>query len=53
LRIDHLLLSPELAARLADAHVDAKVRGWAKTSDHAPVWVELKDKRSARTSTSL
>ncbi|OJU24962.1 MAG: exodeoxyribonuclease III [Nitrobacter sp. 62-13] len=53
LRIDHLLLSPELATKLADAHVDAKVRGWAKTSDHAPVWVELKDKRSARTSTSL
>jgi exodeoxyribonuclease-3 len=49
LRIDHLLLSPELATKLADAHVDAKVRGWEKTSDHAPVWVELKDKRSART----
>jgi exodeoxyribonuclease-3 len=53
LRIDHLLLSPELATKLADAQVNAKVRGWEKTSDHAPVWVELKDKRSARTSTSL
>ena len=49
LRIDHLLLSPELAARLADAQVDADVRGWEKTSDHAPVWVELGEKRGART----
>jgi exodeoxyribonuclease-3 len=37
LRIDHLLLSPVLATKLADAQVDAKVRGWEKTSDHAPV----------------
>lgn len=44
LRIDHLLLSPQLAARLVDAKVDAHVRGWEKTSDHAPVWVELADK---------
>jgi exodeoxyribonuclease-3 len=49
LRIDHLLLSPELAARLADAQVDAGVRGWEKTSDHAPVWIELGEKRAART----
>ena len=41
LRIDHLLLSPALAGRLADAQVDAHVRGWDKTSDHAPVWIEL------------
>jgi exodeoxyribonuclease-3 len=48
LRIDHLLLSPPLAARLVDAEVDSKVRGWEKTSDHAPVWVELKDSGQAR-----
>lgn len=41
LRIDHLLLSPALANRLVDAQVDKHVRGWEKTSDHAPVWVEL------------
>ena len=41
LRIDHFLLSPPLAKRLADAQVDVEVRGWEKTSDHAPVWVEL------------
>jgi exodeoxyribonuclease-3 len=44
LRIDHLLLSPELAPRLTAAGVDHQVRGWEKTSDHAPVWVELADK---------
>jgi exodeoxyribonuclease III len=41
LRIDHLLLSPSLADRLVDAQVDRHVRGWEKSSDHAPVWVEL------------
>jgi exodeoxyribonuclease-3 len=44
LRIDHLLLSPGLAPRLAAAEVDRKVRSWEKTSDHAPVWIELADK---------
>ncbi|SEJ65815.1 exodeoxyribonuclease-3 [Dyadobacter sp. SG02] len=43
LRIDHFLLSPQLAPRLAAAGVDRQVRGWEKTSDHAPVWIELKD----------
>ena len=41
LRIDHLLLSPTLAPRLLDAQVDAHVRGWEKSSDHAPVWISL------------
>lgn len=43
LRIDHFLLSPQLVPRLAAAGVDKQVRGWEKTSDHAPVWIELKD----------
>lgn len=43
LRIDHFLLSPQLAERLVAAGVDKQVRGWEKTSDHAPVWIELKD----------
>lgn len=43
LRIDHILLSPILADRLQDAQVDAHVRGWEKTSDHAPVWVTLRN----------
>ena len=44
LRIDHFLLSPQLKRRLNDAGVDKHVRGWEKTSDHAPVWIELKNK---------
>ena len=44
LRIDHLLLSQPLADRLVAAQVDRHVRSWEKTSDHAPVWVELVDK---------
>jgi len=43
LRIDHLLLSPAIAPRLVDAGVDRHVRGWEKTSDHAPVWIELSE----------
>lgn len=42
LRIDHFLLSPKVAPRLISAGVDRSVRGWEKTSDHAPVWIELK-----------
>jgi len=41
LRIDHFLMSPQLATRLKKAGVDKEVRGWEKTSDHAPVWIEL------------
>jgi exodeoxyribonuclease-3 len=41
LRIDHLLLSPSIADRLEDAQVDRFVRGWDKTSDHAPTWIEI------------
>ena len=43
LRIDHFLLSPPLKKRLTAAGVDKEVRGWEKTSDHAPVWIELKE----------
>ena len=42
LRLDHILLSPVLKKRLIDAQVDKSVRGWEKSSDHAPVWVRLK-----------
>ncbi len=41
LRIDHFLLSPHLSSRLVAAGVDRNVRGWEKSSDHAPVWIEL------------
>lgn len=43
IRIDHFLLSPSVAPRLVSAGVNREVRGWEKTSDHAPVWIELKE----------
>ena len=43
LRIDHFLLSHHLDKRLMSAAVDHNVRGWEKSSDHAPVWIELSD----------
>jgi len=43
LRIDHLLLSNKAAKRLTAAGVDRAVRGEENASDHAPVWVELRD----------
>jgi exodeoxyribonuclease-3 len=42
LRLDHLLLSKQVAKRLVGAGVDREVRGEDGASDHAPVWVELK-----------
>jgi exodeoxyribonuclease-3 len=44
LRIDHLLLNPSVATRLRAAGVDRHVRGWEKTSDHAPTWIEIVSK---------
>lgn len=41
LRIDHFLLSQQLKKQLTAAGVDKNVRGWEKSSDHAPVWIEL------------
>lgn len=41
IRIDHALLSPSLASKLKAVGVDRAPRGWEKTSDHAPMWVEL------------
>ena len=48
LRIDHLLLSPALADGLVDAQVDRHVRGWEKSSDHAPTWIELSEPPSLK-----
>lgn len=42
LRLDHLLLSKDLAKRLVDAGVDRPVRGAEGASDHAPAWVVLR-----------
>ena len=43
LRIDHLLLNPSAAPRLQAAGVDREVRGWEKSSDHAPTWITLEN----------
>jgi exodeoxyribonuclease III len=42
IRIDHLLLSPEAADRLAAAGIDRFTREWEKPSDHVPAWVQLR-----------
>ncbi len=46
-RIDHLLLSPAAADRLIEAQVDKEHRGREKASDHAPVWIRLRDQVAA------
>ena len=43
LRIDHFLLNPQMVPRLNNAGTDHSVRGWEKTSDHVPVWIEVAD----------
>lgn len=43
LRIDHFLLSPSVDKLLISAGVDRHVRGWEKSSDHGPVWIEVSD----------
>jgi exodeoxyribonuclease-3 len=48
LRIDHLLLSPPAAKRLARAGVDKEVRGREGASDHAPAWIELRQAKRRR-----
>ncbi len=42
LRLDHLLLSTEMAGRLIDAGVDRGIRGQEGASDHAPAWIILR-----------
>ena len=42
MRLDHLLLSPDLAPHLTAAGVDRAVRGEPGASDHAPAWVDIK-----------
>ena len=46
-RIDHALLSPEAADRLVACGVDKAHRGREKASDHAPMWVELRNSEAA------
>jgi exodeoxyribonuclease-3 len=41
MRLDHILLSPDVSARLVTGGVDRWVRGEENGSDHAPAWVKL------------
>ena len=41
LRIDHLLLSPHAADRIAACAIDKAPRGKERASDHTPIWCEL------------
>lgn len=41
IRIDHFLLSPEIADRLTNCTIDERPRAWDKPSDHTPVIVEI------------
>ena len=43
LHLDHILLSSTLTERLQSAGVDRQTRGMEGASDHAPVWVRLRD----------
>jgi exodeoxyribonuclease-3 len=43
LRIDHMLLSPALADRLADCGIDRAPRGAEKASDHTPFWCRFRE----------
>lgn len=49
IRIDHLLLNASAAKMLVAAGVEREVRGWQKTSDHAPTWIELEEKSKMST----
>ena len=41
LRIDHIMVSKELASSIKSTGIDYKTRSLKKPSDHCPVWVEL------------
>jgi len=47
MRLDHLLVSPSLASRVAEAKIDRDIRGYENASDHVPVWLSL-ERESAR-----
>ena len=52
MRLDHLLLSPDLAPRLKGAGVSRAARGEEGASDHAPTWIELDLARARASRTS-
>jgi exodeoxyribonuclease-3 len=53
MRLDHLLLSPNLGCFLVDGGVSRWTRGEINASDHAPAWIELKTRALTGTSVRL
>ena len=53
LRLDHLLLSAQAAQRLVASGVDRDVRGRDGASDHAPAWIELRERAAAMKNVKL
>jgi len=43
MRLDHILLSPQLSASLIEGAVDRWARGEDNSSDHAPAWVKIQE----------
>ena len=41
IRIDHFLLSPELADKMTGCTIDAAPRSWEKPSDHTPIILDI------------
>ncbi len=41
IRIDHFLLSPEIADRIQNCTIDKTPRGWERPSDHTPIMIEI------------
>ena len=42
IRIDFLLISPEIVDLLLNVGIDKNIRGKTRPSDHTPVWIEIK-----------
>ncbi len=53
MRLDHLLLSPDLAERLVAAGVSRATRGEAGASDHAPTWIEIDQRQEPAAATPV
>ena len=49
MRLDHLLVSPELAGKVKEGDVDRWVRGESDASDHAPAWISVRGPARRRT----
>ena len=53
MRLDHFLLSPDIAGRLVASKVERRARGADGASDHAPVWIDIRDTPRRRSANSV